>query len=115
MTPKPSIMQFFIPFVTEPLQRKRMYERIVNHLGKLGYEPLKDRIYQVDYQQEGQLMTEAVGRLSPTSREIVMAIFKNDRGYLICSYSRGIAAGHPIIAHFKQVKEAISFSPEAEL
>ncbi|MGA0555343.1 hypothetical protein ACO2Q8_01745 [Larkinella sp. VNQ87] len=107
-------MKFFIPFITEESQLKRVYERIVAYLIKLGYEPLTDRVYQVDYELDGKLTTEAVGRVSETSREVVMAIFKNDRGYLICSYSRGVASGHPIIAHYKHVKTVIDFSQDNE-
>ncbi|GAB3255857.1 hypothetical protein GCM10027347_17290 [Larkinella harenae] len=107
-------MKFFIPFITEEVQLKRIYKRIVDHLGKLGYEPLVDRIYQVDYFQDETLVTEAVGRVSATSSEVVMAIFKNDSGYLICSYSRGVASGHPIISDYKHVQSVIEFAPDGE-
>lgn len=102
-------MKFFIPFASDETQAQRILVRIEEHLRKDGFEPLKATVYEVNYLLDEVLISEAVGRLSNQNDELVMAIFKNDRGYLVCTYSRGAVWGSPIIAHYKNVESVIAF------
>jgi hypothetical protein len=54
-------------------------------------------------------MAQSVGQVSAVNDEIIRAIFKNDRGYLICTYSRAVSWGAPIIAHHKDIQTIIPF------
>jgi hypothetical protein len=70
---------------------------------------LEDRVYQVAFYRNDRMLTDTVGELCPITGETVMIIFKNDLGYLICSYSRGVAGGEPIIIKYSSVASVLSF------
>ena len=104
-------MRFFLPLAPSDIQAERIHKRIAEHLVELGYVIAPHRIYQVIFHRKGQMTSETVG--SPSSNgEIVLAIFKNDIGYFICTYSRGAVWGDPIVARYGQVESAIFFDEQ---
>ncbi|GAB4054351.1 hypothetical protein [Spirosoma litoris] len=102
-------MKFFVPFSTNTEQAERICQRVEKRLIGMGFSPLKNRMYQVVFYRDELLVTDTVGHPCPLTGEIVIAIFKNDLGYLICSYSRGVTAGDPILAKYSTVQSAIAF------
>lgn len=105
----PTHMEFFVPFSTNAQQAERICERIEKRLNGMGFSPLKERMYQVVFYRDSLLVTDTVGQICPLSGEIVMAIFKNDLGYLICSYSRGVTGGDPLLAKYSTVQSVTAF------
>ena len=108
-TANQSIMDFFIPFTTDPEQTERICKRIEQHLAGMGFGPLSERVYQVKFHRDNQLMIDTVGELCPITGETVLVIFRNDMGYLICSYSRGGAGGEPVIAKYSTIESVTPF------
>ena len=104
-------MKFFLPLATSDEQAERVYSRIANRLKELGYELTSHRIAKVIYRREGKLVSDAVGAGSENG-EVVLAIFKNDVGYFICTYSRGAVWGEPITARYTVVESAEAFDEE---
>ena len=102
-------MKFFIPFSVNAQQMERVCKRVEKRLIDLGFAPLKERIYQVVFHRGNQLVTDTVGQPCPVTGEIVMMIFKNDVGYLVCSYSRGVAGGDPVLAQYNTVTSVTAF------
>ena len=101
-------MKFFFPLATSPEQAERIHARIANRLIEKGFDITSHRIAQVIFRQNGTLVSAAVG--APFEKgEIVLAIFKNDVGYFICSYSFGAVWGEPIIIRYANVESAIAF------
>lgn len=104
-------MKFFLPLATGEMQAERVHKRIADRLIELGYVIAPHRVYQVIFKREGQVISETVG--SPSSNnEVVLAIFKNDIGYFICTYSRGAVWGDPLVARYGHVDSAIFFDQE---
>ena len=101
-------MHFFLPLATSAEQAERVYARIIDQLERSGFEVYQDRIYKVSYRQDDQLKSEAVGDTSAKG-ELVLAIFKNDIGYFICTYSSGAVWGEPTIAEHLLVESAEIF------
>lgn len=101
-------MKFFIPLSTDDQQMERIYHRIKLRLFKLGYGPFYERTYQIVFRRDSQLVVDTVGDLCPISLEKVLAIFKNDRGFMIVSYSRGAVGGEPIVINYGIV-EAVTY------
>lgn len=85
-------MKFFLPLAADNEQAKRVYERIIDRLRSIGCELTAQRIYKVIHRREGQIITDTVG-LAAENGEIVLAIFQNDVGYFICTYSCGAVLG----------------------
>jgi hypothetical protein len=102
-------MQFFVPFAVDQDQSKRILLRTLDNLVSASYQPLKELIYQLSCTIDQRQLTQTVGQLSAINDEVIMFIFKNDRGYLVCIYSRGVAWGQPIIIHYCDVHSVISF------
>lgn len=102
-------MKFFIPSSVDAEQTERICRRVEKRLIGMGFSPLKERIYQISFYRNGQLVTDTVGQPCPLTGEITMLIFKNDVGYLICSYSRGIAGGDPLLVQFSTIQSVVAF------
>ncbi|MDB5241058.1 MAG: hypothetical protein JWP57_1683 [Spirosoma sp.] len=75
----------------------------------MGYTPLSELVYQVTFRRDNQLVVDTVGELCPLSGELVLLIFSSDMGYLICSYSRGVTGGEPVIAKYNAVESVVFF------
>ncbi len=101
-------MQFFLPLATSPQQAERIYCRIANRLKELGYALTDHRIAQVSYRREGRIVSDAVG-VPCDNGEIVLAIFENDVGYFICTYSQGAVGGEPLTVRYAVVESADAF------
>lgn len=104
-------MKFFLPLATSIEQAERVYLRITDRLKRSGFELRADRIYKVIYRENGQLKSEAVG-VASINGEIVLAIFQNDIGYFICTYSTGVVWGKPTVATYLMVESAENFDEE---
>jgi hypothetical protein len=102
-------MKFYIPFTTDAEQTNRICNRITQRLIGMGYGPFRDLVYQVTFRRDNQLVVDTVGELCPLTGEMVMVIFSNDTGYLICSYSRGVSGGEPLLARYNVVESVVLF------
>ena len=59
------------------------------------------RIYGLTYRHNGKQYHVQVGDVHPLNRELVIAIFRQERPsgcYLICTANRGVVRGGPILA-----------------
>jgi hypothetical protein len=102
-------MKFFIPLSTNDQQMERIYQKIVQRLIKMGYGPFHERTYQIKFRRDNQEIVDTVGEMCPISLETVLAILKNDRGFLIVSYSRGAVGGEPIVINYQIVESVTLF------
>ncbi|GAB4023968.1 hypothetical protein [Spirosoma koreense] len=101
-------MKFFLPSATSDEQAERVHTRIANRLKEIGYELTAHRMASVVYRREGKLVTDTVGDPSDND-EIVLAIFKNEVGYFVCTYSQGAVWGHPATVRYSMVESAEGF------
>jgi len=102
-------MNFFIPQSSDQDQMERIYGRIQQRLQRMEYGPFYERVYQLVYRRNGHLLVDTVGDLCPISKETVIAILRNDRGFLICSYSCGAVGGEPIVINEGVVESVTLF------
>lgn len=101
-------MKFFLPLATSEKQAERVYARITNHVKEIGYEVTPHRIASVMYRRGDKLVNAIVGASSDND-EIILAIFKNDVGYFVCTYSQGAVWGHPMTILYPSVESAEDF------
>ncbi|MBO0931437.1 hypothetical protein [Fibrella aquatilis] len=90
-------MLYFLPFASSSLQAERIYRRITDRVTSLGYTLSRRRIHDIHYWHEGVAIHETVG-VSSANGETVLAIFKAGACFFICTYSRGVVWGDPMMA-----------------
>lgn len=101
-------MKFFLPLATSDEQAERVHSRIADYLKEKGYELTPHRVAKINYRREGKIVSDVVGAPSANG-EIVLAIFKNDVGYFICTYSQGAVWGEPIVIRYGMVESVEDF------
>lgn len=92
-------MKFFLPLATSSEQTERVYKRIIDQLNRSGYPVKPERIHKLIHKEKDGLKSETVGDVS-SNGEIVLAIFENDVGYFICTYSTGAVWGDPTLVYY---------------
>ncbi|GAB4025356.1 hypothetical protein [Spirosoma gilvum] len=102
-------MHFFIPFAASEAQAQRILKRLSDNLLSNGYPSSQDFVYQISYFHEGTLVSDTVGEASIQNKEIILAISKYSDEYLICTYSRGVTWGKPMIAYAKDIEAVTDF------
>lgn len=102
-------MKFFIPFAVNDAQTHRILKRINDTLRTSGYQINQPPFYQVSYLFQGALVSDTVGQVSAQHNEIVLAILSFNDDYLICTYSRGVTWGKPLIAYQRDVTAVVAF------
>ncbi|BES63087.1 hypothetical protein DCPSUM001_33310 [Dysgonomonas capnocytophagoides] len=96
-----SVPKFFIPHSSSETEARDVYKSIKGFLNSQGRVQQDDKIYSVQYWHNGVLYTDTVGQKSGLEPdEDVIAIFRvSDNLYYICTYSRGVARGEPIMCN----------------
>jgi hypothetical protein len=100
-------MQFFVPDPADPVKAadrakaERLYASIKAFAVSQGDSVQERRIYGLTYRHNGKQYHVQVGDVHPLNRELVIAIFRQERPsgcYLICTANRGVVRGGPILA-----------------
>ncbi|MBO9501638.1 hypothetical protein [Brevundimonas sp. A19_0] len=103
--------RFFIPFAGASETAEEVYESVRAFMRKVAFAPNERRIYSVAYRHNGRDYVSTVGEREPEG-ETVIAIFETfnpDPLYMICTRSRGVVTGDPILAGDAQV--VVDFAP----
>ena len=107
-------MKFFLP-VQETKIAEESYQAIKKFIEKqTGWAILDTRYYELHYRRNDQDLSARVGGPDPLNGETVFAIFKPKNPispYLVCTYSRGVIQGQPILASHDA--QAVEFEPES--
>lgn len=91
---------FFVPFAETPEMAEEVYSSVRAFMRKVAFAPNERRIYSVAYRHNGRNYVSTVGEREPEG-EVVIAIFETfnpDPLYMICTRSRGVVTGDPILA-----------------
>ena len=109
-------MNFFIPSTKDPQEAEKVYEILKKKLAKQhGYETDAGRFYEIEYEENGMQMTNTVGKMDLTIGETVVAILQAGDRYLICTPSRGLLRGHPLVIGDWSVVRVEPFDESAPL
>jgi hypothetical protein len=93
-------MKFFLPFASD-LHAEKTYQTIRKFVEQQTFPVADARYFEIFDRTNGQELHARVGEPDPLSGEMVIAIFraKDSSGpFLICTPSRGVAQGEPILA-----------------
>ena len=110
-------MKFFLPVAEDTKIAQENYEAIKKFIEKQTGWPISDtRYYEIHYRHNDQDFHARVGGPDPLNGEKVFAIFKPKKPsgpFLVCTYSRGVIQGQPIVASHDA--QAVEFEPEGKL
>ncbi|KAB7730111.1 hypothetical protein F5984_13085 [Rudanella paleaurantiibacter] len=108
-------MKFFLPAASDEEQAERVYGQIKEFVRSQGHQISDARIYSITFNRNGRTETDTVGEIAPSNGEHVVAIFNAKDLYLVCTYSRGVAMGGPMLTGAYQIQQLVLFdSPEPE-
>ena len=102
-------MKFFIPHTNGPEQEKTIYDAIRSSAReRTGWDIHNEKVYKLEYTHEGINYIAEVGQREKRQGEEVIAILSSTT-YLICTPSRGVGRGGPIIVGRDEVTHVEKF------
>ncbi|MEA5449448.1 hypothetical protein VB780_12765 [Leptolyngbya sp. CCNP1308] len=92
-------MSFFVPTAQNPEEAEKVYRAVAEFVEA----PINERrVRKLQWRHNGMNMECEVGEKLPayfrTGDEVVVAIFDSSQCYKVCTYSRGVVRGDPILA-----------------
>ena len=103
---------FFIPETKDEKQRDRVLQSIIDFINKeSGSKIDNQRIYKLDFNHDGENFVAEVGEKFSYNNEVVIAILHDqirDLHY-VCTPSRGVTGGSPIMVGKFDVNSKILF------
>ena len=107
-------MKFFIPNAPSPQEAEHTWEAVrkFEH-EQTGWPVAERRIYRLRYRHDGQDLVAEVGQPDALTGETVIAILSSHT-YLVCTLTRGVARGEPILVGKNEVYEVEDFEADNE-
>ena len=90
-------MRFTIPGATSSQQAFDIYVGVRKFIISKGYRPFPAAIASLEYSHNGKKEVAIVNEITKINDEKVVLIFECEKLFLICTQSRGVAGGEPII------------------
>lgn len=93
-----NLVRFFVPAARSDEESLAVWNgtrRFV--MDTLGWSVTDRRVYSVDYLHDGDEVSATVGELEPRVGEPVVAILETDQCWLVCTPTRGVVRGSPIL------------------
>jgi len=105
-------MTFFVPSTKDEAEAEKVYDILRRKLAaQHRYEASPDRIYELEYEETGHRSVLTVGKSDFTLGEVVVAIFRADDRYLVCTPNRGLLKGQPMVVGDWLVLRTEAFDP----
>lgn len=98
--------EFFIPGIKDPKQAEEVYTGIKAVAEEnAGQRVLNRRIFRLEHIHKGKAGTIRVGEPFPDDEhpEKVIAILETERLYLVCTMTRGVRSGLPVLVGKNEV------------
>ncbi|MEZ0611989.1 hypothetical protein ACAW74_25985 [Fibrella sp. WM1] len=102
-------MKFFVPYVRSEDGAESVYQGIKAFMKGQGHTINDSRIYSISFDHNGKRITDTVGEVSTSNQEPVMAIFDAGTVYLVCTTTRGVIGGEPMLAGKHPTAQVVLF------
>lgn len=109
-------MKFFVPHADDEAQAERVFEAVRKHASEVAFPATDNRIYSVTYVREGKTHTATVGeRDTLTGQEVIVILrpMSDQHPYMVCTATRGVVEGGPILIGAPKGIEFFDDWPEA--
>jgi hypothetical protein len=104
-------MKFFIPGAEDAEKAEEVWEATRKFAKEtMGWEIGAARIRSMTYKDQGKVVQAIVGQPAPRHGEAVIAILESNT-YLVCTPSRGVLRGMPIMVGKHEVLQLEQFEP----
>lgn len=104
-------MKFFIPDENNPELAEKIYQSIVQFAkDSMKWNVTNRRIYRISYKHNGKYHEAQVGQVNDTNNETIVAILESN-AYLICTPTRGVLGGMPILVGRETAFSVSDFEP----
>ena len=108
-------MKFFIPQDLSKEQRDELYDRMKIFANRTLHSHVTNRkIYEITFGHVEETLTARVGEVLESVDEKVIVILETMNIYLICTPSRGVQRGMPVLVGKPHTLEVVDFEAEAE-
>ncbi len=102
-------MKFTIPGATSSQQAFDIYVGVRKFIISKGYRPFPAAISKLEYTHHRKKEVAQVNEITKINDEKVVLIFECEKLFLICTSSRGVAGGEPIIIGRNEMIQIIYF------
>ena len=101
-------MKFFVPSADSEKAAEDIYQATKKFAAE-NCGPVTDRrIQTINFRDKGKAVTAEVGKIEPITGETVVAILESNT-YLVCTPSRGVLRGVPILVGKHEVSSVTDF------
>lgn len=102
-------MDFFVPHAATPEEAEQVWRATQKFARDTMEREIGDRrIFRLLYTHNGEDLVAEVGQPEPLTKEPVLVILESDP-YLICTPTRGVVRGLPILVGRHAVRQVVDF------
>jgi hypothetical protein len=101
-------MKFFVPEVDNEGKAEELYQATKKFAAETCWPVTDRRIQSIRFKDDGRPVLAMVGEIEPITGETVIAILESNT-YLVCTPSRGVLRGQPILVGKREVVSVIDF------
>ena len=107
--------RFFVPAADSDAQAEYFLQATRQHVQEqLGHRIGDRRIFRLRYGREGRDYVVEVGKVDSRVHEVVIAILEapDDDLYLVCTASRGVLRGGPMLVGRSEARDVANFGSD---
>ena len=101
--------KFFVYLAKDDAQAEEAYEGIKAFAADNGFNPTARRIYRIKYIHDGVRRSATVGEVETRINEPVIAILEGRNVFLVCTPTRGVVRGIPLLVGDNEVESIEDF------
>jgi hypothetical protein len=94
---KNTMTTFFIPGIEDAKLAEESWQAIRSFVGQHIFSATDRRIFQIRYTHDGHTIVARVGEIHDEISEMVIAILETTECYSICTPTRGVLRGIPVL------------------
>lgn len=103
-------MNFFIPATSDINSILDVYNGVKKFMQSQGFDPLPDKlVYSIDYTHNGKKENATIDKFHVVNNQRVLIIFECKELFLVCTPSRGVLGGDPILVGRHNVENVVYF------
>ena len=108
-----SVPQFFVPGVVDAITAQDLLSAVRHFVREEGWETELEPLFQLNYRHNGVPLVAEIGAQDPDTGEQVLFILESSAVYLVCTASRGVRRGTPILVGKADARTVQPFAGQA--
>jgi hypothetical protein len=105
-------MRFFTPLTEEADKTEQVLNKVrTSAASTTGWTVTDRRIFRIAFRHNGKDLVDEVGKPDPSNGEVVIAILESN-AFLVCTHSRGVDWGTPLLVGHDDAYSIADFEPD---